>query len=103
MPDVEIYTTMFCGYSHHAKSLLEKKGVAFREIDVTFDAGERNAMTERAGGSSTVPQVFIGGEHIGGCDELVALDRAGDLDAKLAGDLNAKLAGGRDAKLEDAT
>jgi len=83
MSDVEIYTTMFCGFCHHAKKLLEDKGVAFREIDVTFNSGERNAMAERAGGSHTVPRIFIGGEHIGGCDELVALDRAGKLDAKL--------------------
>ena len=83
MPDVEIYTTMFCGFCHHAKRLLEGKGVAFREIDITFKPGERDAMMKRAGGSRTVPQIFIGGEHIGGCDELVALDRAGRLDAKL--------------------
>ena len=51
MPDIEIYTTMFCGFCHHAKRLLEDKGIAFREIDVTFDSGERNAMVERAGGS----------------------------------------------------
>ena len=83
MLDVEIHTTMFCGFCHHAKRLLEDKGIAFREIDVTFDSGERNAMAERAGGSRTVPQIFIGGEHIGGCDELMALNRAGHLDAKL--------------------
>lgn len=83
MPDIDIYTTMFCPFCHHAKKLLEDKGVAFREIDVTFNAGERDAMAARAGGSHTVPQIFIGEEHVGGCDELVALNRAGRLDVML--------------------
>jgi glutaredoxin 3 len=83
MPDVDIYTTMFCPFCHHAKKLLGDKGVAFREIDVTFNADERDTMAARAGGSHTVPQIFIGEEHIGGCDELVALNRAGRLDVML--------------------
>lgn len=81
MAEIEIYTTQTCPYCIRAKALLSKKGVAFREIDVS---GGRDAMTKRAGGRTSVPQIFINGEHIGGCDDLHDLDAAGGLDAKLA-------------------
>jgi glutaredoxin 3 len=84
MPLIEIYTSMLCGYCHRAKRLLAAKGVAFSEIDVGGDARRRQEMTERAGGRRTVPQIFIGDTHVGGCDELYALDRAGKLDPLLA-------------------
>lgn len=83
MKPVEIYTTQTCPYCIAAKGLLKKKGVAFKEIDVGADPALRQAMTERAGRRS-VPQIFIGGEHIGGCDDLHALDHAGKLDPMLA-------------------
>lgn len=78
-----MYTTMFCPYCSRARALLQKKGVGFVDIDIAEEPGRRAEMIERAGGRSTVPQIFINGEHIGGCDDLVALDRAGKLDAKL--------------------
>lgn len=84
MKPVEIYTTPLCGYCHAAKSLLTRKGVAFTEIDVSRDAALRSTMMERAGGRRTVPQIFIGGTHVGGCDDLYALDGAGRLDPMLA-------------------
>ena len=84
MAEVEIYTTPTCPYCHAAKRLLDGKGVAFREIDVSRDPALREAMTKRANGRRTVPQVFIGGRHVGGSDELHALDREGGLDALLA-------------------
>lgn len=84
MKQVEIYTTPFCPYCHAAKGLLRKKGVDFTEIDVSADPRLRMAMTERAGGRRTVPQVFIGQQHVGGCDDLYALDAAGRLDPMLA-------------------
>lgn len=80
MADVVIYTTMFCPYCHAAKRLLNEKGVAFEEIDVTMKPSERAAMRDRAGGRNTVPQIFIGETHVGGCDELHALERQGRLD-----------------------
>jgi glutaredoxin 3 len=83
MARVEIYSTMFCPYCARAKSLLAKKGVDFENIDVIEDSARRVEMVERAGGRTTVPQIFIDGEHVGGCDELMALDQAGKLDAKL--------------------
>lgn len=83
MARVEIYSTMFCGYCARAKSLLEKKGVDYMEIDIIEDAAKRDEMVERSGGRETVPQIFIDGEHIGGSDDLYALERAGKLDAKL--------------------
>lgn len=83
MAQVEIYSTMFCPYCARAKALLERKGVAFVNIDVMEDTSRRDEMVRRAGGGQTVPQIFIDGEHIGGSDELAALDRAGKLDAKL--------------------
>jgi len=84
MPEVEIYTQPWCPYCAHAVHLLSGKGVAFREIDAPNGSAERDEATRRSGGSTTVPQIFIDGQHIGGCDELVALDRAGKLDPMLA-------------------
>jgi len=84
MPTIEIYTSRFCGYCMRAKMLLQDKGANFKEIDVNSEQGLRQKMTERAQGLTSVPQIFINGEHIGGCDELYALERAGKLDPKLA-------------------
>ena len=81
--DVVIYTTMFCPYCQSAKALLSQKGVAFHEIKVDGDRAARQAMSEKAGGRSSVPQIFIGGQHIGGFDDLSALDSAGKLDPLL--------------------
>ncbi|MCB6178029.1 glutaredoxin 3 [Rhodobacter sp. Har01] len=85
MKPVEIYTTPTCPYCHAAKRLLAAKGVAFAETDVSRDPALRRAMTARAGGGYTVPQVFVGGQHVGGCDDLYDLDARGQLDALLAG------------------
>jgi glutaredoxin 3 len=85
MPPVEIYTTPFCPYCHDAKALLKQKNVDFTEIDVSRDRELRNKMTARANGRTTVPQIFIGATHIGGCDDLYALDEAGGLDPLLTG------------------
>lgn len=82
-PHVEIYTSPFCGFCMRAKMLLEQKGVEFDEYDVMMDASLRSKMTERSGGDHKVPQIFIDGEHIGGCNELMMLEMAGQLDAKL--------------------
>ena len=84
MARVEIYSSKLCGYCWAAKRLLKKKDVAYEEIDVTLRPGRRAEMIQRAKGRHTVPQIFIDGEHIGGCDDLHALDRAGGLDVKLA-------------------
>jgi len=81
---VEIYTTPICGYCAMAKRLLTAKGVAFAEIDVMAHPEKRAEMTKRSGGGRTVPQIFIDGQSIGGCDELHALERRGRLDAMLA-------------------
>ncbi|HXO91914.1 MAG TPA: glutaredoxin 3 [Stellaceae bacterium] len=83
MAEVELYTTMFCPYCVRARALLERKGVAFTEIDIIEEPARRAEMIRRADGRTSVPQIFINGEHIGGSDELAALDRAGALDAKL--------------------
>ena len=83
MAKIEIYTTPFCGYCARAKALLEQKGAAFDETDVMMDDKKRGEMRERAR-RTTVPQIFINGRHIGGSDELAALERAGELDALLA-------------------
>jgi glutaredoxin 3 len=83
MPDVTIYTTNLCPYCHRAKALLRQKGVAFHEIDVSYDPTERKRMTMRAGGQRTVPQIFIGETHVGGSDELHDLDDQGRLDPLL--------------------
>ena len=85
MKPVEIYTTPTCPYCHAAKRLLVKKGVVFAEIDVSRDPDLRRKMTQRAGGRTSVPQIFIGGAHVGGSDDLHAMDHAGRLDAALAG------------------
>jgi glutaredoxin 3 len=85
MKSVEIYTTPYCPYCIAAKRLLTKKGVAFAEVDVSRDVAQRQAMMQRANGRHTVPQIFIGGAHIGGCDDLHALDHAQKLDPMLAG------------------
>lgn len=84
MKPVEIYTTPTCGYCAAAKRLLKTKGVAYAETDVSMDPALRAVMMERAGGRRTVPQIFIGGSHVGGCDDLYGLDEAGKLDAMLA-------------------
>ncbi len=83
MAEVEIYTTQICPYCMRAKSLLQRKGVRYKEIDVSSDAELRDAMTRRADGRRTVPQIFIDGRHVGGSDELAALDRKGELDRLL--------------------
>lgn len=84
MKPVEIYTTPICPYCLAAKRLLTKKGVQFTEIDVSRDPALRDAMTQRAHGRRTVPQIFIGQTHVGGCDDLHELDAAGKLDPLLA-------------------
>ena len=83
MPVVEIYTKTFCPYCWRAKSLLESKGVEYKEIAVDFGGETKQVMVQRASGRTTVPQIFIDGEHIGGSDDLMALENAGKLDAKL--------------------
>ena len=83
MPPVTIYTTSACPYCHAAKDLLRKKGVAFSEIDVGGRPEERRTMSMRAGGRRSVPQIFIGEQHVGGCDDLYALDDDGRLDPLL--------------------
>ena len=83
MTSVEIYTQKYCSFCHWAKELLTRKGVDFREIDVTADRQMREAMAARANGSTTVPQIFVGATHVGGCDELYALEEGGKLDALL--------------------
>ena len=85
MPPVEIYTTRYCSYCHAAKALLTRKGVAFMEIDLSKQQDRRDEMIERAQGQMTVPQIFIGDIHVGGSDELHALEDDGKLDALLAG------------------
>ncbi len=85
MAKVEIYTSPWCGYCFMAKRLLAGKGVEFIEFDVTSEPGRRQEMTERAGGGQSVPQIFIDGRHIGGCNELHDLDRSGGLDPLLEG------------------
>jgi len=82
---VVIYTKSTCPYCHAAKDLLRQKGAAFEEISVDGDRAGQAAMAARAGGRSTVPQIFIGSDHVGGCDDLYDLDEAGRLDALLAG------------------
>jgi len=83
MPEVEIYTQPWCPYCARAISLLTRKGVSFREIDAPHGTPERADSIRRAGGQTSVPQIFIDGAHIGGSDELLALDRAGRLDGML--------------------
>ena len=83
MQPVELYTSPLCGFCHAAKRLLTSKGVDFSEIDLMEEPHRRPEMLDRAGGHHTVPQIFIGEMHIGGCDELYALERAGKLDPLL--------------------
>lgn len=84
MAKVEIYTKFLCPYCARAKALLKDKGVAVEEYDITMGGPKRAEMLERASGRTTVPQIFIDGRHIGGSDDLAALDRAGGLDPLLA-------------------
>jgi len=83
MVEIVVYATKMCPYCHAARRLLKEKGVAFTEIDVTFSPRRRREMTERANGGHTVPQIFIAGRHIGGYDDMAALDQAGKLDELL--------------------
>jgi len=85
MADIEIYTKAWCPYCIRAKSLLKGKKHSYSEIDIGRDSKKREEMIQRANGRATVPQIFIDGAHVGGCDELVALDRAGKLDGMLTG------------------
>ena len=83
MPKVEIYTQPWCPFCERALHILSTKGVEFREINAPNGSAERQEARIRSGGRTTVPQIFIGGHHIGGCDDLMALDRAGKLDTLL--------------------
>ncbi|MCK5042195.1 MAG: glutaredoxin 3 [Sphingomonadales bacterium] len=83
MPKVEIYTGMMCGFCHRAKELLKKKNVSFKEINISMSGKLRQEMMSRSGGGYTVPQIFIDDMHVGGCDELYAMDRQGKLDQLL--------------------
>ena len=83
MSHVEIYTKEYCGYCARAKALLRDKGVSFEEYDITMGGPKRAEMIERSKGGMTVPQIFIDGKHVGGSDDLAALDRAGKLDPLL--------------------
>ena len=83
-PRVVVYSQPFCGYCSAAKRLLQAKGTDFAEVDVMFEAGRRDEMIQRSGGRRTVPQIFIDGRHVGGYDDLSALDKAGELDRLLA-------------------
>lgn len=80
MAKIEVFTKFFCPYCSRAKALLDRKGADYQEIDLTMDRAGFEAMVERAGGSRTVPQIFIDGQHIGGSDDLAALDAKGGLD-----------------------
>jgi glutaredoxin 3 len=84
MAEVEIYTIRYCPYCQEAKELLSRKGVSFHEIDASGNRGLRKQMIERANGRDTFPQIFIGATHVGGCDDLYALNEAGKLDPLLA-------------------
>ena len=84
MPKVEIYTKLTCGFCYRAKKLLDMKKVPYEEYSVDFGGAKKAEMIERAGGRMTVPQIFINGHHVGGCDELMALEYQGKLDELLA-------------------
>jgi len=84
MARIEIYTKAFCPYCSRAKRLLDEKGAAYEEFDITFGGPKRAEMLSRANGRTTVPQIFIGGRHVGGSDDLDALDRSSQLDPMLA-------------------
>lgn len=83
MPEIEIYTQPHCPYCARALQLLASKKAEFREIDAPQGSSERKQARERSGGRTSVPQIFVGGQHIGGCDDLLALDAKGELDALL--------------------
>lgn len=83
MSGIEVYSSLWCPFCARAKALLDRKGVAYREIDVDRDPNLRQQMMQRAGGRRTVPQIFVDGRHVGGSDDLAALERAGELDALL--------------------
>jgi glutaredoxin 3 len=83
MPKITIYTTPICPYCVRAKALLKKKGASFEEVDVFMNVDARSEMEAKSGGRYTVPQIFIGQHHVGGCDDLYALERAGELDPLL--------------------
>lgn len=83
-PKVTVYTAGHCCYCHMAKQLLRQKGADFEEIDVSGRSDIRETLREKTGGRSTVPQIWIGDKHVGGCDDLLALERAGELDSLLA-------------------
>ncbi|MET4127571.1 glutaredoxin 3 [Roseovarius sp. MBR-6] len=85
MQPVEIYTSPLCGFCHSAKRLLKQKGVNFSEINVLAQPARKSEMMKRANGRHTVPQIFVGKTHVGGCDDLYALEQAGKLDALLKG------------------
>jgi glutaredoxin 3 len=84
MTQIEIYTSPLCGFCHAAKRMLNDKGVSFAEFDVAADPAKRQEMMSRANGRHTVPQIFIGDQHIGGYDDMAALERSGKLDPLLA-------------------
>ncbi|MBO9448061.1 glutaredoxin 3 [Ruegeria sp. R14_0] len=84
MKPVEIYTSPLCGFCHAAKRLLKQKGVEFKEVDVLMHPKRKPEMIKRAGGKRTVPQIFVGTTHVGGCDDLYELERQGKLDGLLA-------------------
>ena len=83
MVKIEIYTSPICGFCNAAKRLLEKKGVAYEEIDVMMEPAKREEMTERSGGSTSVPQIFVGGKYLGDCTEIMEMDYEGSLDVCL--------------------
>lgn len=83
MPKIEIYTKWTCGYCARAKALLEQKGAVFEEYEISMDTAKREEMIQRSGGGMTVPQIFIGNQHIGGSDDLARLESQGKLDALL--------------------
>ena len=91
MSRILLYTTQFCGYCRAAKNLLRSKGLDYEEIDVGFEPGKRVEMVDRAGGLRSVPQIFIYGRHVGGYDELAALEREGRLDDWLANALETRV------------
>lgn len=84
LPEIVMYSTAWCGYCQRARNLLQRKGVTVREIKIDEDPKNREAMLHRSGGRRTVPQIFIGERHVGGYDDLAALDRSGELDKLLA-------------------
>ncbi|MBU6448592.1 MAG: glutaredoxin 3 [Rhodospirillales bacterium] len=83
MPDIEIYTQPYCPYCMRAMAVLERKAASFTEISAPHGTPQREEAIRRSGGRSSVPQIFIGGRHVGGCDDLLVLERAGELDALL--------------------